>query len=182
MDPSTVEWDDELDLPVAPQVDFPEDVPHIYQDLPTAGYGVYAYRGGLTTPPCTEIVNWNLLDVPLYASRAQIDRLYNLVLCMTETSLCKHATIANEVGLTNRPVQDLNGRTVLHRCSDGPDADGAAVAVPLAPQYEYVQTQTRRCVVGGDGGPLMMCWVDTLMQHFAILVSRVCACACRRRR
>ena len=41
------------------------DVPHIYDDLTTSGSGIFAYRGGLTTPPCTEIVHWNLLDTPL---------------------------------------------------------------------------------------------------------------------
>lgn len=74
-------------MPVETQVDFPsgEDaIPDVYRHLPTEGYGIYSYRGGLTTPPCTEIVNWNLLDTPLYASRSQIERLYNLILCFTE--------------------------------------------------------------------------------------------------
>ena len=36
--------------------------PNVYT-LPTkTDFGVYTYKGGLTTPACTEIVNWNLLD------------------------------------------------------------------------------------------------------------------------
>ena len=102
-DPDSIIWDTTTDMPLKHPVDFPTildeddrvqvDIPHIYEDLPTPGYGVYSYRGGLTTPPCTEIVNWNLLDTPLYASRTQIERLYHLILCLTEPSTCKHSTI-----------------------------------------------------------------------------------------
>ncbi|KAL3912314.1 MAG: hypothetical protein SGILL_006933, partial [Bacillariaceae sp.] len=171
IDPETVIWDNVTDLPVLKSPAFPEEVPHLYEDLPTPGYGIYAYRGGLTTPPCTEIVNWNLLDTPLYASKSQVDRLWSIILCMTEVTTCKHATIANEIGQTNRPVQPLQGRTIIHRCENGTHVDDEplGVAVPIAPVTDYTHSQTRRCVLGGDGGPLMVCWVDTVLEHFALL-------------
>lgn len=33
----------------------------------------FTYQGSLTTPPCSEIVRWLLLEAPVYLSRAQID-------------------------------------------------------------------------------------------------------------
>lgn len=35
--------------------------------------GYYTYQGSLTTPPCSEIVRWLLLDTPVELSRAQIE-------------------------------------------------------------------------------------------------------------
>lgn len=181
--PSSVELEQSTGLPVnrlgESMKDMYDTIPDIYNSLPAErGYGIYTYRGGLTTPPCTEIVHWNLLDTPLRASKAQIDRLYKLILCMVEISTCKYATIANEAGFTNRPVQPLFGRTVTHRCPRGPAAfaadaadgvEGRVVPDPLPPQYEYVETQTMRCVLGGNGGLLRMCWTAEYHNHFAML-------------
>ena len=33
----------------------------------------YTYQGSLTTPPCSEVVRWLLLDTPVHLSGAQID-------------------------------------------------------------------------------------------------------------
>jgi carbonic anhydrase len=52
----------------------------------------WAYDGSLTTPPCTEGVNWRVYGVPLEASPEQIDKF-------------KHDP-------SNRPSQPLNARTV----------------------------------------------------------------------
>lgn len=86
-------------------------------------------------------------------------------LCSTT---CNHATIANEAGLTNRPVQELHNRTVLHRCEDGPEADDP-VGVPIPPTFSTIETQHRECAMWGEGGPLQNCWFGSLESHFGIL-------------
>jgi len=62
--------------------------------LPQA-QGYYNFAGSLTTPPCSEEVNWFVLKQPVEMSAAQLKRF---------ASLYKHNA---------RPVQPLNGRTVL---------------------------------------------------------------------
>ena len=64
-------------------------------DVLPASTGYYTYPGSLTTPPCSEIVTWLVLKEPVVASQEQLDAL---------------AAIMKE---NNRPVQPLNGRTVL---------------------------------------------------------------------
>lgn len=55
---------------------------------------VYRYTGSLTTPPCSEGVNWHVAIKPVHASKAQISAL--------------HAILGNNA----RPVQPINGRTI----------------------------------------------------------------------
>ncbi len=54
----------------------------------------YYYNGSLTTPPCTEIVNWYILKNPLEASKEQIEKFSEIL----------HNNY--------RPVQPINGRKV----------------------------------------------------------------------
>jgi carbonic anhydrase len=99
---------------------FPDGGPNVYE-LPTnKEFGVFTYKGGLTTPGCNEMVNWNLLDAPMMISQSQMDRLNTVILCHINADGCHYATVADEEGSTSRPPQPLNGRTVLHRCRDGP--------------------------------------------------------------
>jgi carbonic anhydrase len=63
-------------------------------DLLPADKGYYAFKGSLTTPPCSEGVAWQVMKQPVELSKAQIDafrRLYKM---------------------NARPVQPLNGRKV----------------------------------------------------------------------
>ena len=60
-----------------------------------AKHGYYHFEGSLTTPPCSEGVAWYVLKTPVEASRAQINLLHLLY---------SHNA---------RPVQPLNGRTVV---------------------------------------------------------------------
>lgn len=59
-----------------------------------AGKASYRYAGSLTTPPCTEGVSWVLMQESVKLSKAQI------------------AAFQKAYSHNNRPVQDLNGRTV----------------------------------------------------------------------
>lgn len=54
----------------------------------------YNYSGSLTTPPCSKIVEWIVMEQPLQASQAQLD---------------KFSSILNG---NFRPVQPLNSRTI----------------------------------------------------------------------
>ena len=55
----------------------------------------YRYPGSLTTPPCTEGVQWIVMAEPIEMSQAQI------------------AAVRNIIHTTNRPVQPLGERTLL---------------------------------------------------------------------
>jgi len=60
-----------------------------------AGKGYYRYEGSLTTPPCSEIVNWVVMARPVTASPAQI------------------AAVAAIYGDNARPLQPLGRRFLL---------------------------------------------------------------------
>lgn len=71
------------------------DAPLDPADLVPTESGFYAFAGSLTTPPCSEGVQW---------------------IVMREGATADEATIAHIAGLlgpTNRPVNPLNGRAVL---------------------------------------------------------------------
>lgn len=74
------------------------DLNYMVSDLISEG-GYYNYSGSLTTPPCSEIVEWIVMEEPLEASQAQLDAFSSIL----------HDNY--------RPVQPLNGRTIKHRPS-----------------------------------------------------------------
>jgi carbonic anhydrase len=88
-------------------------------DLIPEGSTFYNYNGSLTTPPCSEIVEWNVASKPLAISVAQYNDLTGLVLNYVEPETCKPDTIASPSGSTSRPVQDLNAREINHICPKG---------------------------------------------------------------
>ncbi len=56
---------------------------------------VFRYMGSLTTPPCSEGVNWHVAEDALTASRRQLEALEDLM------------------GNNARPVLPVNGRLVV---------------------------------------------------------------------
>lgn len=56
----------------------------------------YYYDGSFTTPPCTEDVNWIVMEQPVEAAKEQIEAI--------------HKIIKND----NRPIQKLNDRPLFH--------------------------------------------------------------------
>ncbi len=65
------------------------------RDLLPSDTGYYRYMGSLTTPPCSEGVNWYVLTHPIMVSMEQIKKF------------------VAAVGPNNRPIQPLNNRLVL---------------------------------------------------------------------
>ncbi len=63
--------------------------------IPSNTKEYFHYMGSLTTPPCSEVVNWYVLAEPLQASKKQIQAFSDLIKA------------------NNRPVQPLNRRFVL---------------------------------------------------------------------
>ena len=63
--------------------------------LPPAGT-TFRYSGSLTTPPCTESVNWLLMTTPVELSAEQLTALDSLF-----------------EGGNNRPGQPINDRALL---------------------------------------------------------------------
>lgn len=61
------------------------------------------YTGSLTTPPCTEGVEWYVLQTPIDMSEDQIGILRNGL---------NRLTYASAAGTNNRPTQPLNERTI----------------------------------------------------------------------
>ena len=55
----------------------------------------YRYMGSLTTPPCSEGVNWFVMSDPIEVSREQVE------------------AFAKVIGPNNRPLQNVNNRLVL---------------------------------------------------------------------
>ena len=87
-------------------------------DLIPKGSSFYHYDGSLTTPPCSEVVWWEVVDVPLSVSPEQFDRLVRMTTTYTDPNTCELQTAASPLdGSTNRPIaQDLAGREVQRIC------------------------------------------------------------------
>ena len=72
-----------------------DDVDLAAADFTPGGTGCYAYRGSLTTPPCSEVVSWLIMRERRTLSDAQLARLREFT-----------------GGGNNRPVQPLNERPI----------------------------------------------------------------------
>lgn len=80
--------------------------------------GYYTYEGSLTTPPCTEAVRFFILDTIFDISDDQLKALND--------KFKNNQAFANGFG-NNRPVQNLNGRTVYYQAF----ANSTAAVIPM---------------------------------------------------
>jgi carbonic anhydrase len=104
-------FDDNIVLEETPEVVF-----DIYSML-DSDTGFYQYDGGLTTPPCTEIVWWNLADTIVNISVDQYSRIFNLIKFAVDDTSCDLKTVADPAtGSTSRPPVRLGDRTVQRVC------------------------------------------------------------------
>lgn len=90
-DLSAAGWDM---LPAAEGDTFEDDEGSIDATVLIPGGLTWRYTGSLTTPPCTEGVNWTVFQTPITLSASQI------------------AAFTDLYDANHRPVQDLNGRDV----------------------------------------------------------------------
>jgi carbonic anhydrase len=74
------------------------------EDLLPKGRSFYTYTGSLTTPPCTEGVHWFVMEEPAAISSAAVAQLHEIIRLFPD-----YGGYSNN----NRPVHDLNGRTVF---------------------------------------------------------------------
>ena len=81
-------------LPAAKDATYDDAGTYNAADFFPAGKSYFTYAGSLTTPPCSEIVTWTVMETPVEASADQIHHF---------------ETIEHE---NARPVQPLHGRTI----------------------------------------------------------------------
>ena len=86
-------------------------------DMVPANESFYRYEGGLTTPPCSEIVHWSVASRPLEISTTEEKDLADLILGYVGED-CFAKTVASSGGATSRPTQPLNGRTLELICPE----------------------------------------------------------------
>jgi len=93
---------------------------NVYELLPDS-YSIYTYDGSLTTPPCSEVVYWNVVDTPISVSVREFLRLTNLILDYVDPATCESASLSAPSGFTARPLQPVNGRKINRHCSAADD-------------------------------------------------------------
>jgi carbonic anhydrase len=90
-----------------------------YSLLPT-NTSFYRYYGGLTTPPCSEIVWWSVADTVMRISTGQYAELVTMITTgyvnVTDEAGCEPWSVASPSGSTSRPLQARNGRPVDRIC------------------------------------------------------------------
>jgi carbonic anhydrase len=66
------------------------------------------YDGSLTTPPCTQAVQWVVFEEAVEVSSEQLEELRKLYTCSSPNECCS----SNQMTMNYRPVCDLNDRKI----------------------------------------------------------------------
>ncbi|KAK2889484.1 hypothetical protein Q8A67_014859 [Cirrhinus molitorella] len=84
--------------------------PFILRDLLPSSLGsYYRYTGSLTTPPCSEDVEWIIFSRPVYLSYHQLEAFYSIF----TTEQQDHVKSVDYLRNNHRPTQDLDSRQIL---------------------------------------------------------------------
>ena len=86
---------------------------NVFDDEIMRSIWFYGYSGSLTEPPCTEFVEWRIIDTPGLISRAQLWQMKNLLFGHVDKK-CKKTSVHYDNSVA-RPLQPHRGRNV-HRC------------------------------------------------------------------
>uniref|UniRef100_A0A4W3H4C4 protein-tyrosine-phosphatase n=1 Tax=Callorhinchus milii TaxID=7868 RepID=A0A4W3H4C4_CALMI len=76
--------------------------------LPSLLGSYYRYTGSLTTPPCSEIVEWIVFSRPVFISLEQLDAFYSIF----TTEQHDHVKSVDYLRNNFRPLQNLNDRII----------------------------------------------------------------------
>lgn len=82
---------------------------------PTIYY--FGYRGSITAPPCSDIVNWRILDVPLEISKRQYQKLTTLMDSYRDNSCDKKHTGGSKLdrhGENYQPLREQGTVDIFH--------------------------------------------------------------------
>lgn len=76
----------------------------------------WAYEGSLTTPPCSQIVQWRVIDTPVQISKAQFERTERL---LKDGGPCKDHPARRTLGRNGaaRPLQRDSSNSKVWRCT-----------------------------------------------------------------
>uniref|UniRef100_A0A671W7M9 Receptor-type tyrosine-protein phosphatase gamma n=1 Tax=Sparus aurata TaxID=8175 RepID=A0A671W7M9_SPAAU len=77
--------------------------------LPSSVDGYYRYAGSMTTPPCSQPVEWIIFSRPVYLSHSQLGAFYNIL----TTEQQDHVKSVEYLTNNFRPLQDLNSRKIF---------------------------------------------------------------------
>lgn len=92
-----------------------------YSMWPSIHY--YKYKGSLTTPPCSGIANWRIMDKTMMISRKQYKQLATL-LTAYKNSNCEDGDVLSPTGENFRPLEtiDTTFQSVVHCTQNDFDA------------------------------------------------------------
>jgi carbonic anhydrase len=129
---------------------------NIYNLIPQ-GTSFYRYNGSLTTPPCSEIVDWSVAEIPLFISVHQYRKLMSIILNYRHSETCELASIASPSGTTSRPIQPLNQRHVQHICASSSSSTSQESGV------EYTMAQSSAATNAATAGIVIICLVFVIV-------------------
>jgi len=107
----------------------------------------FAYSGSLTEPPCTEFVDWRILDTPMLISRRQLFQMRTLLFQhkSVETG-CRPNSNHFMGSVARRPLQPLKRRKVYRcTCRDFISDEDRDALLALDGMTEANATYTPRC-------------------------------------
>ena len=84
----------------------PRDRMYPYSLWPTIWY--FSYHGSITSPPCSAIVHWRILDTPMLISRRQYKQLASLLKAFKNKACDDDMSLTSTKGENSRPLQVIN--------------------------------------------------------------------------